>query len=83
VAHTVVVQRVAKTPVLYTDSLIVLVSGILIGMSNVSSSSLERGRDKTVCSLHWAGVERCVYCISFCVAFLRSSQFNALFFVFK
>lgn len=52
VAYTVVVQRVAKTLVLYTDSLIVLISGILIGMLNVSSSSLERGRDITLFALY-------------------------------
>jgi len=45
-------KELEKTPVLYTDSLIVLVSGILIGMSNVSSSSLERGRDKTLFALY-------------------------------
>lgn len=67
-AHTVVAQRVAKTPVLYTDSFIVLVSGILIGMSNVYSSSLERGRDLTLFALYWARVKPCFYCISYCVA---------------
>lgn len=51
-AHTVVVQRFAQTPVLFTDSLFILISGILIGMLNASSSSLERGRVITLFALY-------------------------------